>query len=351
MTGHGARRLGLLLDELGLEHDAGAAHPESPQRLARLVELWSSPAVAELEPVELAGREATSEELERVHEAAYLERLQEAAGTTWWIDPDTRAGPRSWEAARAAAGASLAATEAVVRGDVHGAFVAVRPPGHHALPRRGMGFCLLNNVALAATHARAALGVGRVAIVDFDVHHGNGTQDTFYAEPEVLYASTHVSPFYPGMGSLDEIGTGDGRGATLNIPLRAGHGDEHYTAIYGGLLSRVLSAFDPALLLVSAGFDLHRDDPFAAMQVGTDCIGDLAAQLVAAAESAGAGVVFLLEGGYDLGALADGTLACLEALAGRRRVDPISGPLDTLPLGDGRHALAKAAASFDLEQT
>ena len=343
------RRLGLALDEAGLEHDAGAFHPESPGRLARLVELWASPAVRALEPVTVPLRSAAREELERIHSPEYLTRLEAARGTTWWIDADTCAGPRSYDAAVGAAGAALAATEAVVRGDVDGAFVAVRPPGHHAVRRRGMGFCLLNNVALAAALARAALGVRRVAVIDFDVHHGNGTQEAFYADPDLLYLSTHQSPFYPGTGALGETGAGDGLGLTLNVPLRPGHGDEHYEAIYGGLVARVLRDFAPALLLVSAGLDVHAADPIGGMRVHTGAIATLAAQLVAAAEEAGHGrVVFVLEGGYALDALAEGVLACLQALAGRRRATPLAGPLDTLPLGDGRRALAVAAETFSL---
>jgi len=212
-----------------------------------------------------------------------------------------------------------------------------------------MGFCLLNNVAVAAAHARARLGAERVAVVDFDVHHGNGTQDAFFSDPDVLYVSTHQFPFYPGTGATDETGTGPGAGRTLNLPLRGGHGDEQYAAIYGGLVSRVLEAFSPDLLLVSAGFDVHVADPIGGMRVTSDGLGTIAAHLVAAAEVACEGrTVFVLEGGYDLDALGEGVLACLEALAGRREAEPLTGPLEDLPLGDGRLALAPARAAFGL---
>ena len=343
------RRLGLALDPRGLSHDPGAWHPESPVRLQRLVELWQEPAVRDLEPVDLPLRLATAEEVHRVHDPSWLARLTRAVGRTIHVDGDTAVGPDSLAAALGAAGALLSATEAVLGGEVDGAFVAVRPPGHHAVRTRGMGFCLLNNVAIAAAHARATLGARRVAIVDFDVHHGNGTQGAFWSDPDVLYVSTHQVPFFPGTGAPDETGAGLGAGTTLNVALRGGHGDTEYGAIYGGLIRRVLGAFAPDLLLVSAGFDLHLADPVGSMRVTTEGVATLAAHLVAAAEeSCGGRAVFILEGGYDLEALAEGVHVCMEALAGRRLADPLSTPLDDLPLGDGRLALAVARKVFDL---
>lgn len=333
-------RIGLALDLHGLQHDPGVGHPESAERLQVLMRLVGTQRVRGLEPVVLEGRVATDAEILRVHSPAHLQRIRATAGMTVRLDADTLASPHSWQAARSAAGHLLTATEAVVRGDVRSAFAIVRPPGHHAEPDKAMGFCLLNNVAIAARHAREALGLQRIAIVDFDVHHGNGTQAVFWRDPSVLYISTHQTPLYPGSGEATEVGEDMGRGRTVNIPLSAGHGDAEYDAIYGALIARILERFRPDLILVSAGFDIAASDPLGGMAVTSEGFARIAAHLVNQAELLCKGrIVFTLEGGYSASGLEDGVLACLEAMAGRVTVDDPHGSLYSLPLGDAAQYL------------
>ncbi len=342
-------RTGIVLDAKCLLHDPGPNHPESSKRLAVLMNAMQSAPMKKLQLVSLDLRDASIEEIERVHTAAYVERLERARGRRQIIDPDTMAGPRSFEAAVRAAGCAISATEAVARGDVRNAFALVRPPGHHARPDIGMGFCLFNNVAIAARHAQATLGMRRIAIVDFDVHHGNGTQEAFYADPSVLYVSTHQAMHFPGTGELEETGEGAGVGRTLNIPLMAGHGDREYDAIYGGLIARVLEQYRPDLILVSAGFDIFEADSYGGMQVSLTGIVQIAGHLKMTADQVCDGrLVFVLEGGYHLGGLGEGVQACLQVLTGYRPVRESRGPLMGLPLGDGIQAVAIAQRFFTL---
>jgi acetoin utilization deacetylase AcuC-like enzyme len=221
------------------------------------------------------------------------------------LDPDTFTSPESVEIAALAAGATIQAAEHAIANH-EPAFALVRPPGHHAERDRSMGFCLYNNVAVAAASA-IARGVGRVAIVDIDVHHGNGTQWMFYDDPKVLYVSTHQYPFYPGTGAANEIGTGEGAGFTFNVPLEMGATDADYALVYRAAILPVLDAFAPELVLVSAGFDAHERDPLASMRVTTEGYASLVKQLIGASRNGS--IAFVTEGGYDLGALAD----CLDA--------------------------------------
>jgi acetoin utilization deacetylase AcuC-like enzyme len=249
-------------------------HPESEERLALLHE--------ELRPIR-RGQPARREQVERVHDAGYLDAL-ESREKTAWVDDDTLAGPTSWEAALLAAGCAVEAAET-------SGFAIVRPPGHHALPDRAMGFCLVGNVAVAARHAQDALGVGRVAIVDWDVHHGNGTEAMFRGDDSVLFVSLHQWPFYPGTG-----GPGTSDETTLNVPLPAGSGDEEYAAAFDELVEPLVRRFDPELVLVSAGFDAHADDPLAHMEVTERGFEDLARRSAQLGPRVGA----VLEGGYNL---------------------------------------------------
>jgi acetoin utilization deacetylase AcuC-like enzyme len=238
------------------------------------------------------------------------------AGRTVLFDPDTRAGPRSYAAAVRAAGAAVQAVDLVLDGEVDRAFCAVRPPGHHAERGRAMGFCLFNNVAVAAAHALAR-GLRRVLVVDPDVHHGNGTQEIFYEDDRVLYVSTHQFPFYPGTGSLAEQGAVEGRGFTVNLPLPAGLGDGAFARVYQQVVALVAAAFDPELVLVSLGFDPHRDDPLAGMALSERGFSEIARVCLEAAQGAARGrVVCVLEGGYDLGAIASSAAAFIRVLLG-----------------------------------
>jgi acetoin utilization deacetylase AcuC-like enzyme len=251
-------------------------------------------------------RAATREELERVHAPAYLDRVAAASGQAVMLDADTFTSPESYDIALLAAGAAVQAAEHALE-HREPAFALVRPPGHHAERDRAMGFCLYNNVAVAAAAARAR-GVERVAIVDIDVHHGNGSQWMFYDDPSVLYVSTHQAPFYPGTGAADEIGNEDGAGFTVNVPLEAGATDADYDLVYRAAIVPVLDEFAPQLLLVSAGFDAHERDPLASMRVTTAGYAALVRHLVQVAERHGV-MALVTEGGYELTALA----ACLEA--------------------------------------
>jgi acetoin utilization deacetylase AcuC-like enzyme len=249
---------------------------------------------------------ATAEQLTRVHPARIVEAIlavRPEEGDTMHIDADTAMSHGSAEAALRAAGAAVAGVDLVLRGAVGNAFAAVRPPGHHAEPSRPMGFCLFNNAGVAAQHARAAHGLRRVAVVDFDVHHGNGTQALFAQNPDLFYASTHQSPFYPGTGDVWERGIANN---IVNVPLRARDGSDAFRAAWGGTIIPALDAFAPEFLVISAGFDAHREDPLAQIRLEYDDYAWITeALLMLAARHAGGRVVSVLEGGYDLEALAN----------------------------------------------
>jgi acetoin utilization deacetylase AcuC-like enzyme len=263
--------------------------------------------------VPLAPRPATRAELERVHPAAHLDALERfCAGGGGHIDGDTGAVKESWNAAVLAAGAGLAAVEALDAGQGDAAFCAVRPPGHHATPDVAMGFCLVNNVAVVAAHL-AARGE-RVAVVDYDAHHGNGTQDCFWADGRVLYVSLHQHPLYPGSGRLRDIGVGDGEGTTMNLPLPPGATGDVYLAALDRVIVPTVAAFAPTWLIISAGFDAHRDDPMTDLGLSSGDFARITARLCALAPPGRR--LAMLEGGYDLDALADSSAAALAVLAG-----------------------------------
>jgi len=264
----------------------------------------------------VAPREATREQLLRVHDADYVRRISETAGKASALDPDTYTSPESYEIALLAAGAVIDGVERVMAGSHRAAVAVVRPTGHHAERNRAMGFCLFNNVAVAAAHARH-LGARRVAIVDYDVHHGNGTQHIFENDPHVLYISTHQYPYYPGTGAVEEIGRDQARGFTVNVPLDAGAVDEDYQVVFDRIVLPVLTQFEPDLLLISAGFDAHQDDPLGGMRLTTAAFGAMTAALRGVAEECCRGrVVAVTEGGYDLQALAASLDAAVSALDG-----------------------------------
>jgi acetoin utilization deacetylase AcuC-like enzyme len=295
-----------------LDHRTGSGHPERPARLEAVLRGATEAGVSDgLVPVE--PRPATRAELELVHAPRYLDAIERfCGGGGGALDADTTAGSESWDAAVLAAGAGVDAIERLDAGQADAAFCAVRPPGHHATPARAMGFCLINNVAVAAG-VLAERGE-RVLIVDYDAHHGNGTQDTFYADGRVAYVSMHEYPLYPGTGRLDETGAGDGEGLTLNVPLPAGATGDVYQAAADQLVVPLAESFSPTWLLLSAGFDAHRRDPLTGLGLSSGDYYDLTRRLIALVP-AGRRLVFL-EGGYDLQALTDSTGACLAALAG-----------------------------------
>lgn len=292
-----------MYDPIFLEHETGA-HPENPERLRATMALLEEAGLIErLRRID--ARDATADELALVHDPRYVAELERVAREGGgWADPDTLIMARSFDVARRVVGGTLAAVDAVLAGDVGAAFCLVRPPGHHSSARRAMGFCLLNHVAVAAAYARARHGIERVAIVDFDVHHGNGTQDAFYGDAGVLYVSTHEYPFYPGTGAASETGAGAGRGFTINIPMPHRSGDAEHRRAFEEVVVPALRRYRPELVLVSAGFDAHFADDIAGQMLSVDGYGALVSMIKdAAGELCGGRVVVALEGGYHVVAL------------------------------------------------
>lgn len=319
--------VGFVYDSLFLEHDTGS-HPENPQRMLATMELLESCGLlAKLIPVPT--RDATRAELALVHDGRYIDAVQRVATEGGgWADPDTLITPRSYAVAARAVGATLAALDAVLGRQVESAFCLVRPPGHHATTNQAMGFCLFNHVAVAAAYARQKRRLERVAIVDFDVHHGNGTQDVFYRDPSVLYVSTHEYPFYPGTGAAEEVGEADGRGYNINIPMPHGAGDLEHRRAFEEIVLPVLRSFAPHLILVSAGYDAHHADDIAYQRVSVDGFGALVSLIRDAARDLCDGkVLFALEGGYHLTALPWSVRRTLELLRGDEPTpDPLGAP-------------------------
>ena len=293
---------GLVADSLFLKHVAPVGHPERPERIQALLE-WALPLKSDPRVLWIEPRPATREEIEAVHHPQHFEAMAETAGQEVSLDPDTYASPLSFETALLAAGGCIDLVDAVLDGRAANGIALVRPPGHHAETNRAMGFCLFNNIAVAAAHARRR-GLSRVLIVDWDVHHGNGTQEIFEEDPSVFFISLHQYPFYPGTGAASETGRGRGEGFTLNIPMRAGCGDVDYLARFREKVVVAGKVFAPELVLVSAGFDAHARDPLGGMRVTTPGFAQMADELLGLArEVCGGKIVAVLEGGYDLLAL------------------------------------------------
>ncbi len=295
-----------------LEHNAEIPHPENPARLTAIVDRLSGDGLlACMKQVVFAP--ATDDELAKAHTRRYIASLAKSEGQQ--LDPDTYCGYGTPEIARLAAGAVLEAARLAIRGDVKRAFCAVRPPGHHAPADRAMGFCYLNSVAIAAANIVAENSHSRVMILDWDVHHGNGTQSIFYESSTVLYASVHQYPLYPGTGGVEEIGRGPGKGLTINRPLWMGLGDQEFLEAISAILDQAATIMKPDLLMISAGFDAHRDDPLAALNVSTEGFAEATRRACAFADQYCQGrIVSVLEGGYNLSALADSVAAHINAL-------------------------------------
>lgn len=312
----------LLSDPRFFRHRSSAYHPERPERLdAARAAVERAEADSGISFGLVAPRAATDEELERVHDPHFLKWLRTLRGDEGYVDADTYVGPDSVEIAELAAGGVVTLVDGVLDGHHKQGIALVRPPGHHAKPDHAMGFCLLNNAAIAAAHARAR-GLERVAIVDWDVHHGNGTQDAFWRDPSVLYVSTHQFPFYPGTGAADEIGEGEGKGFTVNVPLTAGGGDGVYRGAFERVILPALEDYRPDLVLVSAGFDASARDPLAEMSLSPGAFGWMARELRRLADRTAQGrIVLLLEGGYDLVALEAGLLAATRGIIEKVAVD------------------------------
>ncbi len=303
-------------DDIFLEHDPGFGHPESPQRLKAIYKRLEKDDIKALYKVR-APRMATRQELAWNHTAAYIERIARTAGISHYqLDPDTSTSERSWESACYAVGGVFTALDDIFSNDFAGGFALIRPPGHHAEMDHAMGFCLFNNVALGAHYCLKRLGCQRVLIVDWDLHHGNGTQHSFYQENRVLYFSTHQFPYYPGTGLATECGEGKGEGFTVNCPLEPGAGNEHFASVFNRLLDPIAKQFRPDVILCSAGFDIYERDPLGGMRVDTNGFAFLAAKLLDLADELSNGrLLFCLEGGYDLTGLSEGVAAVLRAIA------------------------------------
>jgi len=325
-------KVGFVYDPIYLKHDTGQ-HVENANRLETIISHLEQTQLKQ-QLTHIKPRAATVEELSLVHHKQYISHIQEKAHKGGgWLDADTVMSPNSYQAAIYAAGGVISATEAVMDGEVGSAFALVRPPGHHATSQRAMGFCLFNNVAIAAKYALVKYKLERILIIDFDVHHGNGTQATFYDNPQVLYISTHQYPFYPGTGSIDETGVGEAKGTTVNIPLPAGCGDAEYLHAFEQIIVPLARRFNPRLILVSAGYDPHWAEGLALMQVSVTGFGQMVRIITGLADELCSGrLVFSLEGGYNLSALAASVKATFDVLLGNANIED--------PLGQSPHRFA-----------
>jgi acetoin utilization deacetylase AcuC-like enzyme len=321
---------GLVKDPRYLEHICGKFHPESPARLQHIYSMLpsiDSEGIAYIEP-----RYASHEELSRVHDMAYIEFIARTKGTYASLDPDTGACPKTYEAALLAAGGCLSLADSIMSAEVLNGFALVRPPGHHAERSHSMGFCIFNNIAVAARYLQDRWGLERILIVDFDLHHGNGTQKSFYSDPSVLYFSTHQFPYYPGTGWYEEIGTDAGTGYTVNVPMGYDMNDDDYVFAFKEVLVPIAHLYKPDIVLVSAGFDIYCNDPLGGMSVTEGGFSELTRMILAVAErSCGARALFALEGGYDPPGLARSVKAVITAMKGcpefnyEKKRDPSSG--------------------------
>ncbi len=322
-------KTGIVKDRRFMEHNMGAFHVETPQRLEviyRMIEEDIKFSFQNIEP-----RSASEDELALIHSLSYIQSIKSTSGKDRiHLDPDTSTSARSWEAACLAAGGVLKAVDLIMGGNIQNGFALVRPPGHHAEASRAMGFCLFNNIAIGAAYLAKKHGLKRILVVDWDLHHGNGTQHSFYESRELLYFSTHQFPHYPGTGHWDEVGSGKGKGFTVNVPLRAGKTDGDYIYIFQTILRPIAQEYKPEFILVSAGFDIYEGDPLGGMQITNLGFAALAAELTEMASKLSQKRLLLaLEGGYSLQGLQDGVEQVLYQLAGeasRPVIEPKTSP-------------------------
>ncbi|MBN2091509.1 histone deacetylase [candidate division KSB1 bacterium] len=309
-------RTGYIFDPIFQHHNL-ANHPENASRLESILKyLEMTKILAELHPI--TSRMATREELLLVHSADYLSEVEEKSRQSEYLDPDTYTTPDSYLAAATAAGSLIALANAVLSGEVKNGFALLRPPGHHALPNQGMGFCIFNNEAIAAKVALQWPGVKRIAIIDFDVHHGNGTQAIFETDPNVLYISSHSFPFYPGTGNMNEIGSGDGKGTTVNLPLSERSGDSIFKKVYSEIVIPVIKRFKPDFIFINAGYDAHFKDPLGNLGLSLSGYSWLSQLLVDLASEVCQGkIIFSLNGGYNLDVIKIAVANTIKILLGR----------------------------------
>lgn len=315
-------KTGIVKDERYMDHQMGSHHPESPQRLEAIYAMLEGQDMKG-HFVEVPVRRAERDELLLVHSPDYVNRLAGTKGKAYtYLDPDTQTCPDSYEAALLAAGGFCQAVSMVESGEIDNAFALVRPPGHHAEKSQAMGFCLFNNVAIGARYAREYLELRRLLIVDWDLHHGNGTQHSFEEDPSILYFSVHQYPYYPGSGAFNEIGRGAGEGFTVNVPLPVGCGDGEYLGIFKKILKPVALEFNPQMVLVSAGFDIYEKDPLGGMNVTPNGFAGLTRAVMEIAEACcGGKVVITLEGGYHIQGQSDSVKEVLKELSGLSKTD------------------------------
>ena len=314
-------KTGIVRDKRYIDHRTGDYHPESHRRLEVIYDMLNDPDMID-RYTDVPVREATEEELLYIHSKDYILLVAATAGKpSSFLDADTQTSPGSYQAALLAAGGLCNAIKMVNAGELNNAFALVRPPGHHAERNRGMGFCLFNNVAIGAIYAQKELGLKRILIADWDLHHGNSTQHSFEDDPSILYFSTHQYPYYPGSGSFQEVGRGAGEGYTVNVPLSTGYGDAEYIAIYQQILQPIAKEFKPDMVLASVGGDIHKDDPLGGMSVTPDGFAGLTRTLMEIARSSCDGkLVLTLEGGYNLQGLRDSVKAVLKELRGESTI-------------------------------
>ena len=311
-------KTGYITDPFYLKHE-NEPHPENPGRLTAIKsKLESSKFYNNLALIQ--PRKATVEDIARIHDRGYIESVEQSCQNgVRNLDADTVICPDSFQAALLSSGAGLEALDKILDGTIDNAFCAVRPPGHHAEQNRAMGFCLFNNVGVVARYAQEVKQLGKIFIFDWDVHHGNGTQHSFYKNSSIFYSSTHQYPFYPGTGSSDETGSGDGLGSNLNLPMRAYSKDADYLTLIENKLVPTIQKYNPDLIIISAGFDAHENDPLAQVELSTECFGKMTQKLLEVARDVCQGrMLSMLEGGYDYSALGDSVQLHIETLVNHK---------------------------------